>query len=227
MLSITGTTAWREAHAGGLIGLLELSGVDNGGKSPALNDHKRAVEVQLIERYGQATRQELLAHPVMAAYRDYYKRFKKTYHVLQQVESIAQKGRQLPDVSPLVDANFAAEMATFLLTAGHDVVKLQGEVIIDVSLQGDQLTQLNGTQKTLLPGDMIMRDAGGISCSILYGQDNRSPITPATTHVLYVTYAPVGVTAEAVNGHMAAIEANVRLFAPEVMVEQSQLLMAD
>ena len=33
------------------------------------------------------------------------------------------------------------------------------------------------------PGDMIMRDADGICCSILYGQDNRSPISVATTHV--------------------------------------------
>jgi len=46
----------------------------------------------------------------MAAFAQYYKRFDKTYHVLQQVESIALKGKHLPSMSPLVDSNLIAEM---------------------------------------------------------------------------------------------------------------------
>ncbi len=67
----------------------------------------------------------------MAAYERYYKRFDKTYHVQLQVESIVLKGKNLPDVSPLVDANFIAEIETFVLTAGHDVMQLQGSVCMD------------------------------------------------------------------------------------------------
>jgi len=156
----------------------------------------------------------------------YYKRFGKTYHVQLQVESIVSKGKSLPNVTPLVDANFVAEVETLVLTAGHDAAKLQGAVSIDVSRDGDQMTQMNGALKPLAAGDMIMRDANGVCCSVIYGQDDRSPISSATSHVLYVAYAPAGVPAEAVDGQLQQIEANVRLFSPKVAVEQHRLLSA-
>src|SRR5262249_56811973 len=118
------------------------------------------------------------------------KRFDKTYHVLLQLESIVSKGKPLPSVSPLVDANFIAEVDTLVLTAGHDVDKLVGAVCIDVSREADQLTQMNGTPKVIAAGDMIMRDAKGICCSSLYGQDNPSPILLRPPHVPYPSHAP-------------------------------------
>jgi DNA/RNA-binding domain of Phe-tRNA-synthetase-like protein len=171
-------------------------------------------------------RQELLALPVMAAYAQYYKRFGKTYHVQLQIESIVLKGKQLPNVSPLVDANFVAEVHTMVLTAGHDVDKLDGALSIDVSRDGDRFTQMSGTPKELLAGDMIMRDTKGICCSILYGQDNRSPISGQTSHVLYVSYAPAGVPAGTVEAQLRAIEENVRLVSPHAVTEQQHVLMA-
>jgi DNA/RNA-binding domain of Phe-tRNA-synthetase-like protein len=71
---------------------------------------------------------------------------------------------------------------------------------------------------------MIMRDAEGVSCSILYGQDNRSPITPATRRALYVSYAPPGVTPAEVRGHLDAIVSYVRLGAAACSVEQLSII---
>jgi DNA/RNA-binding domain of Phe-tRNA-synthetase-like protein len=227
MLPITATDGWRAAHPGAAIGLLELSAVQNPPSAPGLEASKRAVEAQLRARYGGFTRQDFLSLPVMAAYQHYYRRFDKTYHVLLQVESIALKGKSLPAVLPLVDANFAAEVETLVLAAGHDAARLRGAVTIDVSGPGDEMTQMNGASRPILAGDMIMRDAGGVCCSILYGQDNRSPITADTTHVLYVAYAPAGVPSELVSAHLRRIEANVRLFAPGATVVQLRLLQAD
>ena len=73
---------------------------------------------------------------------------------------------------------------------------------------------------------MIMRDANGLCCSIIYGQDNRSPISSETSHVLYVAYAPVGVPAEIVDTQLQKIEMNIRLFSPTAHVERHQLLSA-
>ena len=134
------------------------------------------------------------------------------------------KGKSLPDVTPLVDANFVAEVDTLVLTAGHDAAKLLGPISIDVSQDGDEMTQMNGALKPLLAGDMIMRDAGGVCCSIIYGQDNRSPISTETTHVLYVAYVPAGVPAAAVEAQLQKIEENVRLFASAVVLEQRRVL---
>jgi DNA/RNA-binding domain of Phe-tRNA-synthetase-like protein len=71
-----------------------------------------------------------------------------------------------------------------------------------------------------------MRDTNGVCCSIIYGQDNRSPISPETTRVLYVAYAPVGVPAETVDAQLKKIEENIRLFSPTAIVERHQLISA-
>lgn len=226
MLPIIATDAWRAAHPGAAIGLLEVSSIDNSQPSDALNQRKRDTEAQLRTRYANFTRPDFIALPIMAAYRRYYKRFNKTYHVQLQVESLVLKGKHLPDVSPLVDAYFIAEVETFVLTAGHDVDKLKGSVTIDVSHAGDEITQMNGTRKPIRPGDMVMRDADAVACSIIYGQDNRSPITPATTHALYVIYAPEGVAKEAVLGQMQLIAALIGVFSSTAVVEQQRILRA-
>lgn len=226
MLAITATDDWRTTFPGAVIGLLEVTGVVNNGASPALDEQKRAVEARLRQQYQGFTRPDFLALPLMAAYDRYYRRFDKTYHVLLQVESIVLKGKSLPSVSPLVDANFAAEVETMVLTAGHDVQQLQQPVRIDVSRAGDQMTQMNGAAKAIRAGDMIMRDADGICCSIIYGQDNRSPITAATSHVLYVAYAPEGVPADVVAAQLQGITSFIRLYAPAAVVEQQTLLRA-
>ena len=209
-----------------MIGLLELSSVENSRPSLALDDRKRQTEARVRQRYQGFTRRDFLALPVMAAYARYYRRFNKTYHVQLQLESIVLKGKGLPDVSPLVDANFVAEVETLVLTAGHDVEKLQGAVVIDVSREGDQLTQMDGTSRAIRAGDMVMRDARGICCSILYGQDHRSAISLDTAHVLYVAYVPIGVSAETVTAHLQAVEEHARLGAPRAVREQRRLLVA-
>ncbi len=226
MILISGTAEWNTSHPGAVIGLLELTGVENTLPSPQLNQHKRETEARLRKVCAGFSRQDFLALPVMAAYEQYYKRFNKTYHVQLQVELIVLKAKNLPDVSPLVDANFTAEVDTFVLTAGHDVAKLEEPVLIDVSRAGDEITPMNGVTKFIREGDMVMRDRHGVCCSILYGQDNHSPITAETRHVLYVAYAPPGVLAESVEAQLRQIEQNVRLFSPRARVEQSRLLAA-
>ncbi len=227
MLSISATHEWRTSHPGAIIGFLEISGAGGIQPSPELDARKRDLEADLRQRYQGFARKDFLALPILSAYDRYYNRFDKTYHVQLQLESIALKGKSLPAVSPLVDANFMAEMETFLLSAGHDAAKLVQPVVMDVSREGESMIQMNGVSKVIRAGDMIMRDADGLACSILYGQDNRSPISIETSHVLYVTYAPPGVPAESVEAHLRKIEENIRIFAKSAVLEQRRLLTAD
>jgi len=224
MLDIFATLAWHTAHPNAVIGLLELSGITQPKSSLELDQLKQATELRLRQQYEGCTRKDLASHPVMAAYIRYYKLFKKTYHVLLQAESIALKNKNLPEICPLVDSAFISEMETFVLTAGHDVSLLEPPILIDVSHEDDQMVQMDGTVKTIRAGDMIMRNAEGISCSILYGQCKRSPITAETKHVLYVAYAPSGVPQETVKTHLQRIETNIRLFAPNAVLEQLSFL---
>ena len=226
MLYVSATEFWRNNHPGAAIGLLEISGAAGVSASTQLDEQKRETERRLRERYAGFIRPDFLALPVMAAYDRYYHRFDKTYHVLQQVESIVLKGKNLPSVTPLVDANFIAEVETLVLTASHDADRLKGEICMDVARPGDQMTQMNGALKAVMVGDMIMRDSHGVCCSIIYGQDNQSVLTPESTHALYVAYAPAGVPAIQVSAHLQRIWENIQLFSPEAVLEQQRLLLA-
>lgn len=226
MLKIIPTQEWRNHHPGSTIGILEISNVDNTLPCPELDAKKGIVENELRKRYEGFSRSDFMATPILAEYEKYYKSFEKTYHVQLQLESIVLKGKSLPNVSPLVDANFAAEMQTLILTAGHDVSKLNSPVSIDISNKEDTITQMNGSTKPMRPGDMLMRDAGGVCCSIIYGQDNRSPISKETTHALYVAYAPVGISPESVSAQLQGILANILTFSPNCKVEQEVLIEA-
>ena len=226
MLAISVTDAWRQAHPGAQMGFLEISGVDNTRPAPALDQEKRAIEERMRENYAGFSRENFLDMPVMQAYHRYYRKFGYTYHVLLQLESVVLKGKSLPNVSPLVDANFAAELETLILTAGHDVDQLEAPVVIDVAREGDEIVQMNGNHKDVPAGDMLMRDAQGVACSILRGQDNRSPISKATTHVLYVSYVPDGVTDAQVRAQLDAMEKYVRFVSPNCVREQSQIICA-
>ena len=222
-IAISATASWRERHPRALIGILEISGVAN-APTAALDERKRAIVAALRSRYGGFSRGDFVAAPVLADYVRYYKSFGKTYHVQLQLESLVLKGKSLPNVSPLVDANFMAEVETLVLTAGHDAEKLQPPVVIDAAAPGERMTQMNGSTPGMQPGDMVMRDAGGIACSILYGQDNRSPISATTQRALYVAYGVPGVGQDAVAAQFARIVEYVRLFAPRCVVEQEDYI---
>lgn len=226
MLTITVTPEWKSVYPGAQIGILEIAGVDNTLSSELLEAEKHALEARLQAHYSGYSRRDFLALPVIAAYERYYKRFDKTYHVLLQLESVVLKGKNLPEVSPLVDANFAAELETLVLTASHDVALFQPPLLIDVSHLGDEFIRMNGIPKQLPPGDMVMCDSQGVICTILYGQDNLSPITASTTHALYVAYAPPGVGMENVQAQLDAIEKNIRLFSADCQLVQKLVIGA-
>jgi len=219
IFAVTVTDGWKSAFPGAHIGLLLVGKVDNSRRPTPLDALKQAVASRLQARFAGYGREQLQELEILKAYKNYYKRFDKTYHVQLQLESVVLKGKPLPNVNPLVDANFAAEIESMLLTAGHDADLLVPPVAIDVSRGTEQFVQLNGEIKTLKANDMMMVDAQGVVCTVIYGQDARTPISPRTSRALYVAYVPPGITAETVHHHLEMIKANVLLFAPEAEIE--------
>jgi DNA/RNA-binding domain of Phe-tRNA-synthetase-like protein len=219
MVDIHFDPKWSATFPGAQIGLLLIGKVDNARRPTPLEDHKRRIEASLRAKYAAYDRPALLGTAVLGAYRDYYKTFNKTYHVLLQLESIVFKGKTLPRVNPLVDANFAAEMETLLLSAGHDADRLAWPVTIDASEGTETFVQMNGSRKTIKARDMIMKDQKEVVCTVIYGQDQRTPISPETRRALYVTYVPSGIDRSVVDRHLETIQTNIRLFAPAAAVE--------
>jgi DNA/RNA-binding domain of Phe-tRNA-synthetase-like protein len=223
---LTVMPAWREIYPGAFVGILALEGVANPDRHPALDQQKAALEAALQARYGQMDRAALRAMQPFAAYADYYRRFRKSYHVQLQVESVAWQGKSIPTVAALVEAMFMAELDTGLLTAGHDLGAVVGPVRIDVATGDELYRRLNGQEQMLKAGDMYIADSQGVLSSVLYGPDARTAIGPATDQALFTVYAPAGIEANSVHGHLEQIRDYARLIAPAAEVVELEVYSA-
>jgi DNA/RNA-binding domain of Phe-tRNA-synthetase-like protein len=211
--------SWKTSYPGAAVGILTLRDVVNPAHHPALEKRKEELEQQLRARYAGQDRQALKALPAMQAYTRYYKRFKKSYHVQLQLESVVWKGKPIPRVAALVEAMFMAELDNLLLTAGHDLDIVEAPVRIDVAGGEERFLRLNGQEQQLKAGDMMIADAQGVLSSVIYGPDYRTQIRPETRRVLFTVYAPPGIGEQAVDRHLQDMRDYVLLFAPQAQVE--------
>ncbi|MFN8461858.1 MAG: hypothetical protein U0X93_08840 [Anaerolineales bacterium] len=74
--------------------------------------------------------------------------------------SIVLKGKSIPSVASLVECMFMAEVKNMLLTAGHDLDKLQLPLTLDVTQGTESYTLMRGAQ-TVKAGDMTISDQAG------------------------------------------------------------------
>jgi DNA/RNA-binding domain of Phe-tRNA-synthetase-like protein len=208
---LVATDAWRSTFPGAVVGALVMRGVHNPEHNVALESRQRRLEQDL-----RAGADGPDADRILRAYRDYYYRARgSTYHVKDQRESVARKGRPIPRRAALAEAMFMAELKNLILTAGHDLDAVTPPVRVDVTTGKDRYVQLNGVQAVLKRGDMMMVDGNDIISSVLRGPDHRTPITAHTRKVMFAVYAPAGVGESAVRGHLEDVRANVLLVAPQ------------
>jgi len=213
------TSLWKSTYPDAQAGILVMRVVSNPANDPALESRKAALEVELRAQFSGQDRATIASHPILRAYTEYYRQFKKTYHIQLQLESIVLKGKSIPSVASLVEAMFMAEMRDLLLTAGHDLDALHLPLTLDVATGTERYTLLRGEEQILKAGDMMISDQEGVISSILYGPDQRTQITPNTRNVLFTVYAPPGIDEQSVAGHLQGIKENVMVFAPQAEVE--------
>ena len=219
---LVATDAWKAAFPGAAAGVLVLRDVANPPHAAALEARKRELEQTLrnADPSDNAAR-------VLGAYDDYYRAHGQTYHVRAQRASVAVKGKPIPSRAALVEAMFMAELASCVLTAGHDLSALEPPLTIDVTQRGDTYVLLNGKTAELRDGDMKMADGRGIVSSILRGPDDRTRITPQTRDVVFAAYAAPGIDARVVERHLGDLRANVLLIAPDARTETLATVTAD
>jgi DNA/RNA-binding domain of Phe-tRNA-synthetase-like protein len=223
----TVSETWKITYPDAAVGVLAMRDVVNPDRHPALESRKAELENDLRARFSDYDQAALKALPTVQAYNAYYKRFKKTYHVLHQIESVAFKGKSIPRVAALVEAMFMAELKNLLLTAGHDLEVAQEPIGVDVADGSERYIRLNGQEQVLKSGDMYIADSQGVLSSIIYGPDRRTQITSDTRQALFTVYAPAGIEKQAVRQHLQDIQANVELVAPEAEVVLLEVYGAD
>lgn len=223
---ITLSESFMSQYPDARIGVLIMENVNNPSHDDVLSKRKRDLENDLRTRFDGYDRKMLTSHPILAIYQQYYKRFKKTYHVQLQLESIVLKGKSIPDVAPLVEAMFMAELDNLLLTAGHDLDRIEPPIVADVAGGDETYIKINNQPQILKAEDMYIHDAVGILSSVIYGPDVRTKINPGTTKVLYTTYAPAGIAKELILQHLNGISDLVQIFAPDATTISKEVITA-
>ena len=123
---------WKSAFPEAHVGVLVMRDVSNPAHHAELEKRKTEIEEGLRSQFSAQDRAAMSALPILQAYNTYYRRFKKSYHVQLQLESIVWKGKSIPSVSALVEAMFMAELKNMLLTAGHDLDTLNLPLTLDI-----------------------------------------------------------------------------------------------
>ena len=212
-LEIESSRDFSQVYPGASAGVLVLENVRIESHSVNLDSIKQKIVLDLQKEFPDLL--TLNEHPVIKAYSSYYKKFRKSYHLIGQIESVIYKNRLLPSGSAILETIFALELKNLLLTAIHDLDTLQFPLEIGISSGEEIYTTLRGIEQRLKPGDMATRDQAGIISSVIYGPDQRTCIRESTSRVLIVVYAPEGIGRETINNHFEDIKRTTRSFAPQ------------
>ncbi|GAG05114.1 unnamed protein product, partial [marine sediment metagenome] len=153
----------KKVYPEALLGILAIRNVGNPNQHEELDRCKLELESNLREKYAGLDKAYLKNMEPIKTYSDYYKKFKKTYHLLLQLESIIFKNKSIPKVASLVEAMFMAEIKNLLLTAGHDLDAIDLPIKLDVSSGGEKYIQISGQEKDLIHNDMMVSDLQGIT----------------------------------------------------------------
>ncbi|EIW20006.1 MULTISPECIES: hypothetical protein [Pelosinus] len=215
------TDLWKKTHPGASVGYMMIGNVLNLEPCEGLKNYKKQLETDLRARF--ISKQELSGHFPITVYSDYYKRYKKTYHVLQQLESIIFKGKEIPHVAGLVEAMFMAELKNCLLTAGHDYDALKLPLKLDIAVGNEKYILINGKDQVVKPGDMMVSDTVGIISSIIHGPDLRTRLLPETQKAAFIVYAPPGISKDVIFKHLSDIYSYAKLVSPDAKVERQEV----
>lgn len=205
----------KEIYPDSKFGVLIMKDVKNPVKCEEFNKMKNQVIDYLRNANKDYNRKDFSRTEPICNYITYYKKYKKTYHVLLQLESIVLKGKTIPSIAALVEAMFTAEVKNLLLTAGHDLDKLSLPLKIDVATSNESYVGMNGKEINVYENDIFLADNESIISSIINGPDSRTKITSDTKNALFFIYAPQGISSDAVINHLNDIKSYVSIIAPE------------
>lgn len=209
-------------HEGAVVGLMTLQQAAQPKQSTELEEKRINLEAALRAQFKERVEIEQSAH--IQAYKAYYKRFGKSYHVLGQLESVALKGKAIPSFNPVIEAMFMAELKNQLLTAGHDLDQIQTPLKLGQACGEESYRLLGGQQQTLKKDDLFVEDQDGVISSIIYGPDQRTKISAKTQNLLFVVYGVPGISEQELRFHLQEISENIALFSPDL--EYGEILLA-
>ena len=188
-----------------IFGSLLVKNVVNKKQDSKLNERKKILQEDVKTRYEDTSVDEILQ-----SYKEHFKRWNKSYPIEYQIQSVL-KGKNLPNVSVLVDSMFHAELKNRILTSGHNLDELIGNLVFGLSVGTEQYLKIDGNTQQLKAGDILLHDDKDILANILYGPAKRSTITLQTNNVLYLAWSPGNIDTQRVRSHLEDLLSNLQI----------------
>ena len=188
-----------------IFGSLIVKNVVNKKQDPKLNERKKNLQKELENNYKNPNEDE-----VLQSYVKYFKKWNKSYPIEYQIKSV-QKGKNLPNVSVLVDSMFHAELQNRILTSGHNLDEIAGNLEFNLSTGQEQYIKIDGNAQQLKQEYILLHDEKDILANMIYGPAKRSTIKLQTKKAQYIAWCPDGIHENKVKKHLEDLLSNLEL----------------
>lgn len=149
----------------------------------------------------------------------FFKKFKKTYPVMQQFESVMFKGRPFPEEDPVMGVPFLLELTTFVLSGTHDIDRMDGPLIIFTPSEKLPFLGMRAASTHTYPKDICGRDGTDIIFSMIAGADDRTCIHPDSRHVFHPVFGTPDTDKAVIENALRRLEFFVKVLAPDAEIE--------
>ena len=163
---------------------------------------------------------ELLTGEVVEGYRELVKKAgrsvkKNAPTVASFLDNIKHRG-SMPHINSIVDIYNLESLRSGLATGGHDLDKVNGDVVVMVSGREDTFTAIGGSEKHVEPTDFVYRDDNGILAFLDVRDSELYKMSDDTKNVFFVMQGNEHTSVEYRIEAMKRIEADLRQVNPDM-----------
>ena len=148
----------------------------------------------------------------------FFKKFKKTFPVMLQFESVVLKDRPFPAFNAVSEVAFLLEITQGVLSGAHDADCIDGDVALYLATEKEDFEGIRETLHTY-PNDFCARDNSGIIFSLIAGTDRRTSAKPDSTKVLYPVFAAPDMDTAIIENAFETLKKYVLTLAPDAQVK--------
>lgn len=129
-------------------------------------------------------------NPVIAVWREAYKKFKTKKGVRASIEALlkrVEKGQPVGTINPIVDIYNAASLNFGIPCGAEDIDTFDGDLNLGITQGGDSFVPLGGEESPTLEGELCYYDNSGAVCRCFNWRDaERTMITENTKNVFLI-----------------------------------------
>ena len=202
------------------LGILEVKYPAEGCGRAALHALVERELAALRERYADYDRKAVFGEN---PYFRFFRKFKKTYPVMQQFETGMFKGRPFPEEDPVTAVPVLPRLPLFVLFRTPDIGSHSSSLTNLTPAPKMPFAGVRGDSTHTYPNDICGRDETGIIFSMIAGADSRTCVHPDSRHVFYPVFGTPDTAPAVIEDALETLAGFVRTICPGAKIESAML----